>query len=545
MILQSRKVLTRPWVILELYTALTHDVPIVALNIQNSYRYDYSQALEFMMYFDQEIEIANPGAAQLLIEQGVDPEDVAWRLSDSLPNIISTDFNPNASNKIIKASLEDLVDTMRHAKPMSPTMTKEEWRAMRTARSCSSAISGAPAKKPHGSSIHSGNNDKSSSGNGVVANGIDGTGSSGIRTMETLARLPSTVPELPTSYLVREADISQLKSALLQKNDSGSSSQSTVLTSKAGKQAKQKIGAHGMGGVGKTTIAAALVHDEDVQSAFTKIVWLSVGQEPVIRELQDSCHFQLTDCHLPEESKSETEVLQVLRKAAKGVNMLLVLDDVWESKHEKPFTCLDPDNNSRLLVTTRIRGLMQNSTEVEMGVLDQPEALKLLLTTADIDIRDVDESSDEYRIATEIVELCGCLPLTLAIAGGMIAENAQLISEDILEAMTEKQELEDDEGMTVETRVISSSVRMMIKSAGKNKSCLSKVFNFFACFPEDVPVPAAFFKKMAPLLSDDKNEKKRRLAVGSSLNTLLKYNLIKGSLVVGSGAFMHDIVRGK
>ena len=72
-ILQSRKVLTRPWVILELYTALTHDVPIVALNIQNAFRYDYSQALEFMMYFDQEIEIANPGAAQLLIEQGVDP----------------------------------------------------------------------------------------------------------------------------------------------------------------------------------------------------------------------------------------------------------------------------------------------------------------------------------------------------------------------------------------------------------------------------------------------------------------------------------------
>ena len=172
-ILQSRKVLTRPWVILELYTALTHDVPIVALNIQNSYRYDYSQALEFMMYFDQEIEIANPGAAQLLIEQGVDPEDVAWRLSDSLPNIISTDFNPNASSKIIKASLEDLVDTMRHAKPMSPTMTKEEWRAMRNARNYSSTINGAPAKKPHGSSIHSGNNDKSSSGNGVVANGID------------------------------------------------------------------------------------------------------------------------------------------------------------------------------------------------------------------------------------------------------------------------------------------------------------------------------------------------------------------------------------
>merc|ERR1711965_817893 len=48
---------------------------------------------------------------------------------------------------------------------------------------------------------------------------------------------------------------------------------------------------------------------------------------------------------------------------------------------------------------------------------------------------------------------------------------------------------------------------------------------------------------MAPLLSDDKNEQKARLAVGSSLGTLLKYNLLKGSLSAGSGVFMHDIVR--
>ena len=82
-VLQSKMVLTRPWVILELYTALTKEVPIVALNVQNASRYEYGQALEFMMYFDQEIEIANPGAAQLLIEHGVDPVDVAWRLSDS------------------------------------------------------------------------------------------------------------------------------------------------------------------------------------------------------------------------------------------------------------------------------------------------------------------------------------------------------------------------------------------------------------------------------------------------------------------------------
>ena len=109
--------------------------------------------------------------------------------------------------------------------------------------------------------------------------------------------------------------------------------------------------------------------------------------------------------------------------------------------------------------------------------------------------------------------------------------------------MKEKQELEDEEGMTVETRVISSSVSMMVKSAGKNKELVKRVFEFFAVFPEDVPVPAPFLNKMVPLLSDEKNEKKARVALGSCLSTLLKYNLIKGTLMAGSGVFMHDIVR--
>ena len=220
-----------------------------------------------------------------------------------------------------------------------------------------------------------------------------------------------------------------------------------------------------------------------------------------------------------------------------------MLDDCWEAKQEKQFNCISPDNASRVLVTTRIRGLLKNAAEVEVGVLSQTEALALLLSSAETDADDLEDGSDEHRFATEIVELCGRLPLTLAIGGGMIADNGQGFTEDILDVMKETQELEDEEGMTVEARVISSSVKMMIKGAGKHQDLVEKVFRFFACFPEDVPVPAPFFNKMAPLLSDDKNEKKARLAIGSCLGTLLKYNLIKGSLLAGNGVFMHDIVR--
>ena len=215
-LLQSKRVLTRPWVILELHTALTNDVPIVALNVQKeSCRYDYAEALSFLMHFDEEIEVANPGAAELLIDMGVDPVDVAWRLSDSLPNIISTNFDPNSSEKVLQASLEDLVDSMRRATPIAPSTTKEEWLEKRKVFK-----SNAP-KKPHGSADYA-----SASSSASIAT--------------KLAVLPKTVPELPNAYLVRPSDIEGLKAAILSKDGVGGS---TALTSK---QQKKKVGAHGM-----------------------------------------------------------------------------------------------------------------------------------------------------------------------------------------------------------------------------------------------------------------------------------------------------------
>ena len=126
-LLLSKRVLTRPWVIVELYTAITSGVPIVALNVQNANPYSYSDAIDYLMKFDEELDIANPGAAQMLIDLGVDPVDVAWRLSDCIPNIISTDFNPNASEKVLQASLEDLADAMRKAQPIETTNSKEDF----------------------------------------------------------------------------------------------------------------------------------------------------------------------------------------------------------------------------------------------------------------------------------------------------------------------------------------------------------------------------------------------------------------------------------
>ena len=210
-LLQSKGVLTRPWVIAELYTAVTSDVPIVALNVRNSYAYDYAEALDFLMFFDQEIDIANPGAAQLLIDMGVDPEDVAYRLSDCLPNIISTDFNPNASQNMLQASLVDLAEAMHKALPIAPTMTKEEWLEKRKTHKRSGDANAE--RKVHGTNI--GTVDK------------EGNASAATPAAPSLAKIPATVPELPSAYLVRQEDLTQLKEALLATAGSSTSLTST------------------------------------------------------------------------------------------------------------------------------------------------------------------------------------------------------------------------------------------------------------------------------------------------------------------------------
>ena len=136
-LLQTAKVLERPWVILELYTAITNGVPIVALNIQNAFPYDFAQAVDFLENLEQRLEAANPGALKLLKDNEVDPEDAAYRLSNTIPNVISISFDPKASNNAIKASLLDLKSAMGRATAVSIRMTKEKWLANRAARSAS------------------------------------------------------------------------------------------------------------------------------------------------------------------------------------------------------------------------------------------------------------------------------------------------------------------------------------------------------------------------------------------------------------------------
>ena len=153
--------------------------------------------------------------------------------------------------------------------------------------------------------------------------------------------------------------------------------------------------------------------------AFDAIAWVSVGQAPNIMELQRTLFEQLTGGTMPSDANPTAQKqLAALQAGCKGRMFLVVLDDVWEREHEKQLNCIDPSSASKLLVTTRIRGLIQGCDEVSLNLLSPAESVDLLLRTGGI----VDADDAAAGAARQITDLCGHLPLYVSIVGSVIQD---------------------------------------------------------------------------------------------------------------------------
>ena len=126
-LLQSTGILTRPWCLLEIVTAIKNEVPIVCVNVLGPNRYDFSSAFAFMTHLDSELDRVNPGASKLIADQGVDMLELAFLISHTIPNCISVDLNPHGSSNSIKASMMDLVEAMEKAEVRPISVSLEEW----------------------------------------------------------------------------------------------------------------------------------------------------------------------------------------------------------------------------------------------------------------------------------------------------------------------------------------------------------------------------------------------------------------------------------
>lgn len=221
---------------------------------------------------------------------------------------------------------------------------------------------------------------------------------------------PINVPRLPVDFLRRPDDLKKLRELVLSPGESKSAI--TGKTSNAGCGCSSSIGLQGMGGIGKSVLAAALARDEQVLEAFSDgVIWIALGQQPDLpsRQLQllrflDRDHRAISD---------EKDGLGCLRLLLRDISCLIILDDVWDMNDVRAFDALGP--NCRLLITTRnleiVRGL--KARELCLDVLGEEESRMLLSISSGLALTDLDPK------AKEVAEECDRLPLALAMVGSM------------------------------------------------------------------------------------------------------------------------------
>jgi hypothetical protein len=165
------------------------------------------------------------------------------------------------------------------------------------------------------------------------------------------------VPDLPPHYWPREADLARLKQKLL------SGDASVAITGQG-----QALGVQGMGGIGKTVLAAALAHDSEVRHAFPEgIYWLTIGQNPNLLELQSRLLRWLMGSK--QILTTQQEARDALREALEGRRVLVVVDDAWTIDHADAFSVTA--SLARLLITTR-------NNEVLVGLAVEEHRVEVL-----------------------------------------------------------------------------------------------------------------------------------------------------------------------
>lgn len=172
------------------------------------------------------------------------------------------------------------------------------------------------------------------------------------------------------------------------------------------------VGISGMGGAGKSTLAAEVARSARVSQLFPDgVIWLHLGKAPRLKELQVDIlrltNVQHAFCDSIEQGR------RWLGLALSDRAFLVVLDDAWSLDHILPFDITGLD--TKLLVTTRKLPLLEalDAHCCQLRDLTTQDALELLANAAHA------TSSDMPPACKALADVCGNHPLALAIAGGM------------------------------------------------------------------------------------------------------------------------------
>ncbi|MGK7915941.1 MAG: NB-ARC domain-containing protein [Prochloraceae cyanobacterium] len=209
---------------------------------------------------------------------------------------------------------------------------------------------------------------------------------------------PFLAPPLPEYFVERPEIYQELKQRLLDQE-----------TARAGTLVVSAI--YGLGGIGKSTLAAALAHDPEVQSHFPDgIFWATLGQQPDILDILSIWSRKLGDYDFKPINLNEASL--ELKSLLSDKQALLVVDDVWNSDQAKWFRM--EGVGCRVLVTTR-EAQIEGAEYHSLDLMSEAQALSLLRQK--LQQQWIEEQTAEVKA---FVKVLGYLPLALDLAANQV-----------------------------------------------------------------------------------------------------------------------------
>jgi len=305
-----------------------------------------------------------------------------------------------------------------------------------------------------------------------------------------LISIPFMAPPLPPYFIPRPEIEKDLKTRILSK----SSNPSGVLVVSA---------IQGIGGIGKSTIAAALMHDRQIQDQFHDgILWTTLGQTPDILAILSGWLQNLGNYDArPATIESASSALRSLLYDKK---MILVVDDVWEPSHVLPF--LISGSRSRILITTR-RIDVADRVGADLHYVDvmtPNQSIKLLEARVGRKFQ-----GKERELATALAQEVGFLPLALDLAAIRAIRGAKW--DELRNALhTEVAALEVLENRSEYRKghlILEASYNLSLNFLRKEDEVAWQAFVWLGVLPEDVTIT----ERMASTLWEQEADEARNI----------------------------------
>ncbi len=333
---------------------------------------------------------------------------------------------------------------------------------------------------------------------------------------------PPPPPPLPHDFVRRPSKIKALIDHLLSQKGGESVAITTAL--------------RGAGGYGKTTLAQAICHNKRVQAAFPDgILWVTLGEKADIISSVAMLFHELTGQH-PIQVNLE-DLTRSLAKAWGNRRCLLVVDDVWDEAHLRPFVRGSP--NCVCLVTTRNNDtLPPNIIQINVDAMEQDEAVNLLGAGLSDETK-AKETVSLRALATRL----GKWPIMLKLVNRAMQEKISF-GLSPAEALNQLDEELTEYGLTAfdasdpQERYQAVSVTINISLQRLTETERAR-YSELAIFPEDIDIPQVTLEKLWAATGQMKPIEVRRLCERLyNLSLLLAYDASHKTIR------LHDVFRG-